>query len=349
MTLDLRAGIVGYGLAGEVFHAPLIDFVDGLQVAAIVTSRPERQDAARAAYPDAKVVGSVEAMWPVVDFVVLATPNRAHVPLALEAIERRVPVVVDKPLAISAADGERVVRAAADPGVPVTVFQNRRWDGDFLTVRRLVEQGELGDVVRFESRFERFRPQIKEGAWRELGDAAEGGGLLLDLGSHLVDQARVLFGHPVRVYSEVDRRRAGAQVDDDTFVALEHAGGVRSHLWMSSVAPMHGPRFRVSGLRAGVETFGLDPQESQLGDGLTPLDVEFGVGRDARLVEVDGERIVEPERGWYFSFYDGVRDALRDGAPMPVDARDSVAVLEILDAARRSAQTGSVVDLGGGA
>jgi scyllo-inositol 2-dehydrogenase (NADP+) len=330
---SLRAGIAGYGLAGEVFHAPLIDAVDGIDVAGIVTTNAERQARASSAYPDARVVPDVDELWDGIDLLVIAAPNRAHVPLGLAAVEHGVALVVDKPLAPNAADGERLIEAAEAAGVPLTVFQNRRLDGDFLTLRGLLERGELGAVTRFESRFERFRPEVSDG-WRELGDAAEGGGLLLDLGAHLVDQARVLFGPPLRVYAELDQRRPGGQVEDDVFVALEHAGGVRSHLWMSAVAPLNGPRFRVSGLERGFASDGLDPQEAQLADGVRPGDPGYG--------ESEGH-----ETGAYQRFYEGVRDWLRDGAPAPVDPRDSLACLRVLEAARRSAQTHSVIELEG--
>src|SRR4051812_16724576 len=215
MSDALRAGIVGFGLAGEVFHAPLIDAVGGIEVAGIVTTNAERAARAHTAYPGARVVGELDELWGEIDLLVVATRNRAHVPLALAAIEHDVAVVVDKPLAPSAADAERLLAA----GGRVTVFQNRRWDGDFLTLARLVREGELGDVVRFESRFDRFRPEIRADAWREQPDAAEGGGLVLDLGAHLVDQARMLFGPPLRVYAEIAARRPAAQVDDDDFIA----------------------------------------------------------------------------------------------------------------------------------
>jgi scyllo-inositol 2-dehydrogenase (NADP+) len=330
---SLRAGIAGYGLAGEVFHAPLVDAVDGIDVAGIVTTNAERQARVSSAYPDARVVPDVDELWDGIDLLVIAAPNRAHVPLGLAAVEHGVALVVDKPLAPNAADGERLIEAAEAAGVPLTVFQNRRLDGDFLTLRGLLERGELGAVTRFESRFERFRPEVSDG-WRELGDAAEGGGLLLDLGAHLVDQARVLFGPPLRVYAELDQRRPGGQVEDDVFVALEHAGGVRSHLWMSAVAPLNGPRFRVSGLERGFASDGLDPQEAQLADGVRPGDPGYG--------ESEGH-----ETGAYQRFYEGVRDWLRDGAPAPVDPRDSLACLRVLEAARRSAQTHSVIELEG--
>jgi predicted dehydrogenase len=329
----LRAGIAGFGIAGEVFHAPLIDAVDGIEVAGVVTTDPERQARARSAYPDASVVADIDELWDAIDVLVVAAPNRAHVALGLQAVERGVAVVVDKPLAPTAEDGERLIDAAEAAGVKLTVFQNRRLDGDFLTLRGMLERGELGAVTRFESRFERFRPQVGEG-WRERGDAAEGGGLLLDLGAHLVDQARVLFGHPLRVYAELDTRRPGAQVEDDVFVALHHHGGVISHLWMSAVAPLRGPRFRVSGLERGFASDGLDPQEDQLAGGLRPGDPGYGESGDLL-------------RGSYERFYEGVRDWLHDDAPMPVDPRDSLACMRVLEVARRSAETHSVIELEG--
>jgi scyllo-inositol 2-dehydrogenase (NADP+) len=328
---SLRAAIAGFGLAGEVFHAPLIDAVDGIEIASILTTNPDRQAKARAAYPDAAVVEDLDSLLEGADVFVNAAPNRAHVTLSLTALERGVPVVVDKPLASSAAEGEQLVEAGGDR---LTVFQNRRFDGDFMTLRRAIEAGELGTVTRFESRFERFRPEVDEG-WRELADAAEGGGLLLDLGSHLLDQARVLFGPPVSVYAELDRRRPGAQVDDDVFLALEHDGRVRSHLWMSAIAPLHGPRFRVSGTAAGFASDGLDPQEAQLADGMRPGDPGYGEGPAGTLP------------GAYQRFYEGVVSWLRGAAPPPVDPQDSLACLRVLEAARRSAESRSVIELEG--
>ena len=313
--MGLRAGIAGYGLAGAVFHAPLIEAVDGLSVAAVMTRSPERA----AQVPEGvRVVQDLDALMSDVDFVVVATANSAHVPIALAAIERGLPVVVDKPLAVTSADARQLV----DAGGRLTVFQNRRWDGDFLTVKRLIGEGALGRVTRFESRFERFRPEVSADVWRESADAAEGGGLLLDLGTHLVDQAVQLFGPPVSVHSEIDKRRPGAQVEDDVFLALEHAGGERSHLWMSVVAPLHGPRFRVSGLKDGFGSDGLDPQEGQLRDGMRPGDPGWG--------EAEGL-----DRGRYEDFYVGVREWIENDAPPPVDPADAVAVLEILESARR--------------
>ena len=348
MSAGLRVAIAGYGLAGEVFHAPLVAATEGLSLVAVTTSDAQRAARAQAAHPDVAVFADAAELLRradgEIDLLVVATPNRLHVPIARDALARRIAVVVDKPLAAAAAPAAALVDDFEAAGVALTVFQNRRWDGDFLTVRRIVEGGELGTVTRLESRYERFRPELDPAAWRELAAAEEGGGLLLDLGAHLIDQALTLFGRPQRVYAEIAARRPGAQVDDDVFVALEHAGGVRSHLWMSAIAPLGGRSLRVTGTRAGVETPGLDPQEAQLAAGLAPGDDGWGAGAPARWVDAAGERTLPIEPGAYEAFYAGVRDALGDGSDMPVDPRDSVAALYVIEAARRSARTAAIID-----
>ncbi|WP_216893398.1 Gfo/Idh/MocA family protein [Nocardia alni] len=340
---ELGVAVIGYGLAGSVFHAPLIAADPRLRVAVVVTSSPERSEQARAEHPGVRVVPTAQELFAEpagIDLAVIATPNRTHAPLALEALAAGLAVVVDKPFAVTSAQGQEVVDAAGRAGPALTVFQNRRWDGDFRTVRRLIEDGSLGEVRRFESRFERWRPAVK-GGWREVGDAADGAGLLYDLGSHLVDQALTLFGPVARVYCELDRRRPGVQADDDVFLALTHASGVRSHLWMSAVAPQLGPRFRVLGSENGYVTYGLDPQENALREGRRPDD-----GKPWGAVEPEhwgvlgtpGETHPTPtEPGDYPAFYAAVAAALLDGAPVPVDPRDAVQALRILEQAREFA------------
>jgi predicted dehydrogenase len=225
--------------------------------------------------------------------------------------------------------------------VPLTVFQNRRWDGDFLTVRRLIDEGALGRVLRFESRFERWQPAIRPG-WRENAAPGEAGGTLYDLGAHLVDQALRLFGPVTSVYAEVDRRRPGAQVDDDAFLALTHANGVSSHLWMSAVTAQLGPRLRVLGDRAAYTKYGLDVQEQALVAGERPDRPGWGEDDPRRYgrLGVDGDlREIRTEPGRYQDFYAEVAAALRDGAPMPVDPAESVAALEIIETAHRQVRS----------
>ncbi|MEV0967876.1 Gfo/Idh/MocA family oxidoreductase [Microtetraspora glauca] len=357
---EIRVGLAGYGTAGAFFHAPLIAATPGLRLASVVTRDPERAGRARHAHPGAEVVASAGELAGRCDLVVIASPNRTHVPLARAALEAGLPVVVDKPLAGTAAEALDLVRLAAERGLMLTVFQNRRWDGDFLTIRRLLP--ELGTINRLESRFERWRP-VPKGGWRELGGPDEIGGVLYDLGSHLVDQALQLLGPVSTVYAETDVRRPGVRSDDDAFVALTHADGGRSHLWMSAVAGRLGPRFRVLGSRSAYVKWGLDPQEDRLranerpGVQTTPDEKPAGTGpnRGGWGVEppdrwgelgVEGDsRTVPTEPGAYQEFYAGVVACLRDGAPPPVDPRDAVESLTVLEAARRSAATRSTVVL----
>jgi len=348
----IRVALIGYGLAGAVFHGPLISSTPGMSLATIVTGDPERRARASSNHPEAVLLADVEALWEGADdhdLVVVATPNRFHVSLGLAALAAGLPAVIDKPMAPTAESGRRLVAEATERDLLLTVFQNRRWDGDLLTVRRLIADDVFGQVVRFESRFERWRPAVRQEAWRERGDPEEAGGLLFDHGSHLIDQAVGLFGPPLTVYAEVDRRRPGAEVDDDTFVALEHEEGVRSHLWMSVLAAIRGPRMRVLGSRAAYEKFGLDGQEEALGDGSSPGDPAWGrepPDRWGRLSTGDHTRTVETEPGAYPAFYRRVEASLRDGEPPPVDPDDAIKVLEIIEAALESARTTSVIGVG---
>lgn len=345
---DLRVGILGYGSGGQRFHAPLIAATPGLDLAMIVSGNPERADHARASYPGTEIVPDADTLFDRVDdldLVVVSTPNRTHAPLALRAIESGTPVVVDKPFAPTVADAQQVVDAAGTAGVGLTVFQNGRWDSGFLTVRKLIASGRLGSVFRFESRYDRWRPRPKDN-WREFGDPAEAGGLLYDLGAHIIDQALQLFGPVAQVYAELDRRRPGVQVDDDTFVALHHVNGVRSHLWTSVLAATRNPRWRVLGDRGTFTKYGLDTQEQQAINGMTPDDPGWGVEPEAdRGTFGDGDRteLIPTEIGDYPAFYAQVRDALRGKDPWPVDPAGSVEALRVIEAALRSTTESAVV------
>jgi predicted dehydrogenase len=348
-TAPLRVGLVGYGLAGAVFHAPLIEATPGLRLHTVATADPERRARLAREYPEVRAVHDAEQLLadPArLDLVVIASPNRAHVPVARAALDAGLPVVVDKPLAATAAEARELAALATAKGVLLTVFQNRRWDSDFRTVQQLIAEGALGTVHRFESRFERWRPVLKAG-WRESADPAEAGGLLYDLGSHLVDQALHLFGPALLVYAEADARRSGAAVDDDVFITLTHASGVRSQLWMSALAAQPGARFRVLGDRAAYTVHGLDPQEDALAAGARP-----GPGwgapaeRDWGLLGTPGDERPYPSLpGDYPAFYAALAAALRDGTAAPVDPADAVTALEVLEAARLSAAEGRTVSL----
>jgi scyllo-inositol 2-dehydrogenase (NADP+) len=325
--------------------------VPGLALASVVTSNPERAEQARAAHPGVEVLPDAAALFARADshdLVVVAAPNRAHVPLGLAAVDAGLHLVVDKPLAASVADARRLADAAASRGVVASVFHNRRWDGDFLTLRRLVSEGSLGELVRLESRFDRWRPEVDRGRWREAAGPEDAGGLLFDLGPHLIDQALELLGPAVSVYADVRRLRPGAEVDDDFFLALEHSSGGRSQLWATALAAQPGPRLRALGSRAAYVKWEVDVQEQALRAGARPDSAGFGreppeawglVGTD-----VDARR-VETEPGRYVEFYERMERAIRVGEPPPVPLESGIAALRVIEAARASAAQRVVVPL----
>jgi predicted dehydrogenase len=323
--------------------------VPGLELASIVTSG--HADEAHSAHPGAEVLASADDLFARAgehDLVVVAAPNRHHASLALAAIDAGLPVVVDKPLAASIEDGERVAAAARAAGVVASVFHNRRWDGDFLTLRRLRDEGALGELLRLESRFERWRPEVDGDKWREGADPADAGGVLFDLGPHVLDQALELLGPARSVYAEVRTLRPGAQVDDDFFVALEHESGARSHLWGTMMAAQLGPRLRALGSEAAYVKWGLDVQEDALRAGAGPSD--SGFGEDPReawglLGTDDASEPVETERGRYAEFYERMERAIRSGEPAPVPLEAGVETLRVIEAARRSSAERAVVPL----
>lgn len=345
-----RLAVIGYGTAGRVFHAPLIHATPDLELAAIVTSNAERAAEIATRYPGTETLADTDALWARAqdfDAVVVASPNGRHAAHAQAAIAAGLAVVVDKPLAATADQAAQLLAAAQAHGVALTVFQNRRWDADFLTLQALIETGRLGTVRRFESRFERWRPEPKPG-WKRDATPDAAGGILFDLGSHLIDQALTLFGPAGAVYAELDAGYADSAVDDDSFIAITHVSGVRSHLWMSSVAPDLGPRFRVLGDRAGFVKFGLDPQEDRLREGAVPAGEDWGAeAEDAwgRLGAGADVAMVPSLAGSYPAFYRDVAAALRGDAPMPVDPADAVAGLRVIAAARAASTERRVVRL----
>ena len=346
----LRVGLVGFGLGGASFHAPLIAATPGLTLASVITSNPERQARALRDYPGVRVAADPDWLWRNAgdhDLAVISTPNRSHVPLALAALEAGLPVVIDKPFAATAADARRVLEAGRARNLPVSAYHIRRWDSECLTLQDLIARRALGKPLRFESRLERWRPEAK-GGWKERGAPEEAGGLLYDIGSHLIDQALYLFG-PVRdVYAERDIRRAGVEADDDVFVALTHQSGVRSHLWASLLAALPGPRMRVLGDRAAFLKQHGDMQEAALRQGTRPGGAGWGEEPAERWgILSDGLRQepVPSRPGAYQIFYARMVSALREGAPVPVSAEDIVAGLEIIEAAQRSAAGRQVVTL----
>jgi len=351
----LKVALFGYGLAGSAFHAPLIAATKGLELSAIVTSNKERVAKAKSDYPEAKIIADGEEIFrnaQSFDLVVIATPNKLHVPLAEKALKHGLSAVIDKPFATSAKEAEALIAQHKKSGKLLTVFQNRRWDNDFLTVQKLIREGKLGQIRRFESRYERFRPEINQDAWREAGSADDAGGLLFDLGSHLIDQAVVLFGRPLQVYAELPKRRSGAQVDDDSFVALTFDNGVIAHLWMSLTAREKGQRYLINGTNGSYVKDNLDPQENDLRAGLRPGNGNWGIEPESQWgtlsYEEDGQTIsqkVESTPGNYPDFYKQVFEAITNNGKSPVDLAEALTVMQCLEAAQKSAHNGMVVSL----
>jgi predicted dehydrogenase len=343
----IRTAVVGYGLAGSVFHAPLLAANGNYSLDVIATSDAGRQEAAASRLPGADVVrdgAAVLGRAADLDLVVLATPPDTHYPLARAALEAGLDVVVDKPFTVTSGQGQELVEAARQLGRVLTVFHNRRWDGDFLTLRKLLATRSLGEVTRFESRFERWQPTIAK-PWKARATAADGGGVLFDLGSHLVDQALQLFGPATVAHAELAARRSDERADDDVFLVLRHQSGVTSHLAMNMLCAQQEPRFRVLGSVGGYTKNGVDPQEPYLAAGGSPLDAAYGreAPEWAGLLGRDGHLDALPtERGAYPDFYRILADKILDGGtssplPVPVDPEDAVEVLRIFEKARELA------------
>jgi scyllo-inositol 2-dehydrogenase (NADP+) len=332
----IRTAIIGYGLSGRIFHAPFIAANPRFSLEAISTSDPSRRARASQDHPGAEVLGSPEELLArSFDLVVLASPAHVHLEQGLSALASGAAVVIDKPFAASVAEAERLIAAANAANRPLVVFQNRRWDGDYLTVGKLIADGALGDVHRFESTFERWSPAVRQ-RWQDTTTTSQGAGIVFDLGSHLVDQALHLFGPATLTAAELAILRPGAVSADDAFLSLLHANGTRSHLTMSRYATRSGPRFRVLGSTAGYMVYGLDPQEPALIAGVSPADPSFGfTPEDAwGTLGIDGSDApparVPTEQGDYGRFYAGVAATLQDGAPPPVDPGDALAALRII-------------------
>jgi predicted dehydrogenase len=348
--MALYVGLIGYGLSGSVFHAPLVEATPGLTLGAVAAADPRGRATAHQRHPNARIFDSGADLLAAdrrPDLVVVAAPNDMHVPLAIQAVDYGIPVIVDKPIAATVSDGERLLRHARERGVFLTVFQNRRWDGDFISLRSLVESGRLGIIHRLDSRFEVWAPTVTDG-WREDPRPDMAAGLLVDLGAHLIDQSVQLFGDVECVYAELDCRRVGALVDDDSFVSLQFFSGVRAHLRFSKTVSQPGPRFHLVGSRGSYVKYGLDPQEDQSRAGLRPTDAGWGLVDPPVMasVSIDGQSRDEPvARGRYQDFYASVASSLASGSEPPVDPADGVYTLRIIGAAKRSAEERKVIDL----
>jgi scyllo-inositol 2-dehydrogenase (NADP+) len=336
----ISVGLVGYGSAGSVFHAPLILATPALRLKSVVTSRAE-QVRALGARPVARVAELLAD--PEIELVVVASPSDTHFEIACAALEAGKHLLVDKPFTITAAEAGELIALAGSKKRALSVFQNRRWDGDFVTVKRLLAERALGAVYHYEARYDRFRPKVRA-RWREL--PGPGSGTLYDLGPHLIDQCLQLFGMPQAIAADAFAQRVGSEAVDYFHLVL-HYGKMRAILHASVLVTEPGPHFTVHGDGGSFLKYGMDPQEDFLKAGKGPRDPGWGVDAPAlygELVLADGSRRkVETECGAYQDFYSAMADCISGSGPVPVDPADARDGLVVLEAAMRSAREGRTI------
>jgi predicted dehydrogenase len=338
MTTSLQVALVGYGFAGKVFHAPFISAVDGLALHTVVSSNAA---AVHADFPTVRVAPSLDDVLTdaAIDLVVLATPNVLHAPQAHAVLNAGKHIIVDKPFTVTVAEAEAVIAHADRAGRVLSVFHNRRFDGDFRTLRRLIADDALGTITQFESHFDRFRLDVRD-RWRER--PGPGTGLWYDLGPHLLDQALQLFGAPIGITTDIAVQRDGGLTDDYFHATLRYSR-LRVILHASTLMAANDLRYSVHGTHGSFVKQGLDSQEDALKAGRTPGDAMWG--HDARpgtLTTVDGERvstrIVHGDAGDYRLYYAGMRDAIRGISPNPVPAADALVVMQLIELGIESAR-----------
>lgn len=330
----LRVAMAGYGLAGRNFHAPLLKGC-GLELAAVLTTNPERISHVNLDYPDALVVADMrELLAQNLDLVIVASVNSVHVEQAIAALHAGIPTVVDKPMGRNLAETMEILKASDETGVPVTAFYNRLFDSDSLTIKRVIQDNEIGQVFRIDSRFERYRPDLANQSWREQSSAEEGGGLLLDLQSHLVSTALDWFG-PAELVSASVRSIRGAS-DDDVVLVLKHDSGVDSYLSASSIVGAPGPRIRMLGSNGALVIGELDPQEALLRGGSVPTGGQWDVPTKSNALIIRGDQVfdVAVSDGNYAQFYTLVAGAIAGKNEWPVSKAEIIAVATIIDRAR---------------
>lgn len=338
----VNVGLVGYGYAGKTFHAPLVAATEGLSLVAIVSSRA---DDVRINYPGMSVEANPARLIARkdVDVVVIATPNDTHAPLARIAVEAGKHVVIDKPFALDMTEARSLIALADDKGVLLSVFHNRRWDSDFLTVRDALAAGMIGQARHFESHIDRFRPVVRD-RWRER--AGKGAGVWFDLGPHLADQALLLFGLPDRLQVDLATQRPGAVVDDWAHAILFY-GETRVILHAGMLVAGGSPRFVVHGEGGTLLKRLPDRQEAQLIAGIMPGAAGWGTDDDALIVfDAQGhERLVPATPGDQRRFYAGMRDAILGREPNPVPAIEALAVMAVIEAGASSSHQQTAIPL----
>ncbi len=338
---SVRVGLIGFGLAGQAFHAPLIQAVPGLELGCILE---RRGNIAQQKYPGVRIARNLDELLAdeQIRLCVIATPPSSHFEIAQRCLRAGREVVIDKPFAATSEEAQKLIHIAKQQKRLLTIYQNRRWDGDFLTVRKLIASGKLGRVVSYESNYDRFRPHPKPESWRERAGLV--GGMWFDLGPHVLDQAFVLFGIPQAITANVFAERDHAAADDAYCVRLEYPAMhviLRSSMLVCSPAP----RFLVHGMAGSFVKHGSDAQEHSLRQGLVPSGSRWGENPESEwgtlyspAAESIASQKIKTEPGDYRCFYANVRDAVREGAPLAVPAQDALQTMRALELAYKSSR-----------
>ena len=355
MSVDIRTVLLGFGLAGRAIHTPLVKATPGIALRAVVTNDPRRREQVVNEVPGATIFAEVDEVWEAADnfdLAIIATANANHADQAIRALSLGLHVVVEKPLAGTAREALAIAAAAVDAGRQVHPFQNRRWDSDFLTLKRELAIGSIGRVHRLESRMESFRVPAEQ-LWRDSPIAEDLRGVLFELGSHLVDQAIELLGPVCRVTAHIRSLRRPVAADDDVELTLTHSNGSISILIASKVAAIGGPRFLALGSDGGIRIDAVDSQERALRSGVVPVIGQWGVEpssshallrRVNERADYSGRAVPFMNGGWD-RFYPAVRDAIRDGSKGPVPLGDAIENVRVLEAARASSANGRTIEL----
>ena len=328
-----RVGIAGYGLAGRFFHAPLLKGA-GFSIVGALTTNAERKKNAEVDFPGITVVSTIEDLLKLdLDLLVVASANNAHADLAIAGLKAGVPTVVDKPMGRTLAETQSIIDVANQTGVAVSTYFNRKWDSDALTIKKIIKEGTLGNIFRLDSRFERFRPELTAGSWREESSSADGGGNLLDLQPHLISTALDWFGPATLIASSVRSIRGAA--DDDISILLKHQSGVDSYLSASAINGAPGPRIRLTGDKGSLVITDLDPQEAMLREGLYPEGGSWKTGAKSAAYLQFGDKKTPYEcvDGNYAEYYNQVKKALA-GGKWPVSTDEALMVADLIDQAR---------------
>ncbi|MEC1288697.1 oxidoreductase [Bacillus mojavensis] len=343
----IQVGILGYGLSGSVYHAPLLAVLDEYHISKVMTSRTEE---VKRDFPDAEVVHELEEMTndPAIELVIVTTPSGLHYEHALACIQAGKHVVIEKPMTATAEEGENLKKAADERGVLLSVYHNRRWDNDFLTIKQLIDDGSLEDINTYQVSYDRYKPEV-QARWREKEGAATG--TLYDLGSHIIDQALHLFGMPKVVTAKVMAQREHAETVDYFHLTMDY-GKLQAILYGGSIAAANGPRYQIHGQHSSFIKYGIDGQEDALRAGKKPENDSWGADDPesyGQLTTVHGENkkteTIPSVNGSYLTYYRKVADSIREGAPLPVTAEEGIDVIRIIEAAVKSSEEKRTISL----